>query len=155
MPNQVLSALRTLFFVTPLVAISLSTACSRQVPDEAESNTTAQTVDFVTDVKPILQENCLPCHNTGLLLGYLNLETKALAFKPGPNGAFIIPGNPGASTLYQLVLLKDGEKRAMPPLKHRLFDSEKETLRLWIEQGAPWPDGPEGKIPPLAGEVQP
>ena len=136
-----------------LIVLASFTACDR--PAQDESGVAVQTVDFVTDVKPILQENCLPCHNTGLLLGHLNLETKALAFKPGPNGAFIIPGNPGASPLYQLVLLKDGEKRAMPPVKHRLFDGEKETLRLWIEQGAPWPDGPEGKIPPLAGEVQP
>jgi hypothetical protein len=136
-----------------LVAVICLGACSPPASDEAGSADAS--VDFVTDIKPVLQENCLPCHNTGLLLGHLNLETKALAFKPGPAGPFIVPGDPDASALYQLVLLKDGEKRAMPPVKHRLFPEEKENIRLWIEQGASWPDGPEGHIQPLAGEIQP
>ena len=104
-------------------------------------------MDWATDVKPLIEMNCLPCHNTYTLLGHINLESRALAFKPGPDGPVIIPGNPSESIFYQLITLDEG-KRAMPPLppKHRLNKEEMETLRLWIEQGAEWPEGPEGHL---------
>lgn len=110
---------------------------------EAEAS---KKVSFATEIKPLLESRCLVCHNTGTLLGHLNLENKKLAFEPGPNGPFIVPGKPQASKLYTFTLISPDKLEAMPPTKHRLSDAEKNLLRDWIAQGAEWPEGPEGTL---------
>ncbi len=103
-------------------------------------------VDFTTQIKPLLESRCLVCHNTGTLLGHLNLEMRAYAFQPGPDGPFIVPGQPEKSKLYTFTLLSEGSSQAMPPTKHRLSAKEKTLLYDWIAQGAEWPRGPEGTL---------
>ncbi|MFV1995869.1 MAG: c-type cytochrome domain-containing protein [Verrucomicrobiales bacterium] len=134
------------------VALSISTAvtgCSPERTSEADGNPTDHPVSFTEDIKPLLQSRCVLCHNTGTLLGHLNLETRALAFAPGPAGPFIIPGSPEKSKLYTFTLKPRQEDQSMPPTKHRLSDEEKGLLRRWIAEGAPWPEGPGGHIEPI------
>ena len=54
-------------------------------------------VDFVRDVKPILEHNCVSCHRADNDKGGIRLDTKAEAFK---SEDLIIPGNPDDSSLY-------------------------------------------------------
>ena len=115
-----------------------------------DDTATESGISFTGDVKPLLEARCLVCHNTGTLLGHLNLETRELAFAPGPEGPFIVPGDPLASRLYTFTLKKEPDPQAMPPDRHRLTASEKKLLHDWITQGAAWPRGPEGRLHVLA-----
>lgn len=106
-------------------------------------------VDFLTEVKPLLEYYCLRCHNTGTLLGDLNLETRKLAFAPGRAGSFIIPGEPEASKFYQVLQLQEDNKEAMPPEKHRMSKEQRELIYRWIKQGAKWPSDSRGTLRPV------
>ena len=106
-------------------------------------------VNFLTDVKPLLEYYCLRCHNTGLLIGDLNLETRKLAFAPGEGGPFIVPKHPEASKLYQVLKLQEGNKEAMPPIKHRMTDEQRDVIYRWIKQGADWPKDSRGTLRPV------
>lgn len=109
----------------------------------------AAEVDFLTEVKPLLEYYCLRCHNTGTLLGDLNLETRKLALAPGGGGPFIIPGEPKASKFYQVLQLQEGNKEAMPPEKHRMSKEQREIIYRWIKQGAKWPHDSRGTLRPV------
>ena len=43
-------------------------------------------VDFLTQVKPLLESRCLECHQHQYVCAGLNLETKKLAMKGGRGG---------------------------------------------------------------------
>jgi hypothetical protein len=58
-------------------------------------------VDFVSDVKPILESRCLECHHSRYVFAGLNLETKKLAMKGGRSGPVIVPGAPQQEPLVQ------------------------------------------------------
>ena len=118
-------------------------------PEAQVEQETKKKVKFLTEVKPLLENYCLRCHNTGLLLGDLNLETRKLAFAPGEGGPFIIPKHPEASKLYQVLELKTGEREAMPPEKHRMTKDERDVIFRWIKQGADWPKDSRGTLMPV------
>ena len=109
----------------------------------------AQAVDFVKDVKPILENNCVRCHNpkgTDFEKGDtdVDLSTKAAAFEVKST---IVPGDPAKSKLYTTTVMADDAKKLMPPKNKvtgeisRLTAPECETLKAWILAGATWPDG--------------
>jgi mono/diheme cytochrome c family protein len=106
-------------------------------------------VDFVTEIKPIFEQQCLECHNNGLLLGKFNLESKAQAFTTTDGRAVITPGDPEASPLYVALTLPQDNDAAMPPLGHKLPDEKVELIRRWIEEGADWPEGADGVLKPI------
>lgn len=98
-------------------------------------------VDFVGDVKPILESRCLECHQHSYVFAGLNLETKALAMKGGRSGPVIVPGEPHRSLLYKVLLLGHDHAVAMPPTPERLEREQEQIIHDWIQQGAEWPDG--------------
>lgn len=111
------------------------------------------TVDFVTQVKPLLAGKCLPCHHSGVLSGNLSFETKRTAFGGSKRGAFIVAGEPENSLIYTLTGAMHGARDAtpaMPAVKGvSLNEEERELLRVWIKEGAIWPEGEEGYLKPL------
>lgn len=131
----------TSFFAAALLLI----ACK---PTDKPANAPAR-LDFVTQVRPLLENRCINCHHAGALMGHLNLETRAKAFSERPGGPVIIPGDPEASRFYQVLNLPVTDQQAMPPEGHRIPDAEKETLKTWIAQGADWPEGADGILKPL------
>src|SRR5436190_7833525 len=98
-------------------------------------------VDFQREVRPILSENCFQCHgpDKGTRMANLRLDTRDGAFSARPNGKAIVPRNTQASLLYQRVTHETDGLR-MPPVftKKTLSAQQKDVLRRWIEQGAPW-----------------
>ncbi len=106
-------------------------------------------VDFIKDVQPILEQNCVRCHNPNAT-DYkdggtdVNLETKEAAFEVAST---IAAGNPEKSKLYTTTVLADDHKKLMPPKNkvtgalERLAKADTEVLKKWIEAGANWPDG--------------
>jgi hypothetical protein len=98
-------------------------------------------VDFVGEVKPILEARCLECHHRRYVCAGLNLETKALAMKGGRSGPVIVQGAPHKSLLYKVLLLGHDNPIAMPPSPDPLSREEELAIHDWILQGAKWPAG--------------
>jgi len=121
-------------------------ACSAGVvPLSAKEN---PAVDFVKQVKPVLEDRCVECHNSETLLGDLNLETRAKAFRRRKGGPVIVPGEPEKSMLYLALKLPPKDPKAMPATSHRIHEDEVSILRQWILEGAKWPDGKDGALTP-------
>ena len=101
----------------------------------------SQTIDFQRQIRPILSDNCFHCHgpDKGTRMFDLRLDTKDGAFAVRKAGSVIVPGNAKASLLYQRVTAEQ-PARLMPPAHARkpLNDAQKDLLKRWIEQGAPW-----------------
>lgn len=106
----------------------------------------ARRIDFRKDVAPILQQSCVECHGSVLTLAGLRLDERKLALEGGDSGSPIKPGNSQESLLVQRLVDKD-LGIIMPP-SFPFFPGEKpglraeqiSTLKLWIDQGADWPE---------------
>jgi formylglycine-generating enzyme required for sulfatase activity/mono/diheme cytochrome c family protein len=99
-------------------------------------------VDFVKEVKPILEQSCVKCHGTEKPKGKLNLTTRADALKGGDNGVVLVPGKASESKLYTTTILAPDHDDVMPPQpkEKMLTKGQTDALKAWIEQGAKWPD---------------
>ena len=91
--------------------------------------------DFENEVSPILEQNCLSCHNGDDRKGNLVLSSKAEAFSFESG---IVPGNPSSSLLINVVSGPDPE---MPQKADSLSEEQVAVLRDWIATGAKWPEG--------------
>ncbi len=101
----------------------------------------AAPVDFVHDVRPILDKHCIECHGEKKQKSGLRLDVKAAAFKGGDGeGPSLVAGKAKESPLIRLVTSADPEQR-MPPKGDGLSPVEIATLTRWIDEGAAWPDG--------------
>ncbi len=100
----------------------------------------ADPLDFTKDIKPILEVQCLSCHGPEKPKGALRLDTRANAIKGGDDGTSLAPGKPQDSPLYTSTLLPGDNDKTMPPKGERMAKEQTEKLRLWIEQGAVWPE---------------
>lgn len=101
----------------------------------------ASAVDFVNDVRPILQQHCWSCHGPENQKSGLRLDIKSEAFKGGElYGPSIVAEKAGESPLVQFISDADADL-VMPPEGEGLSAEEIATLRRWIAEGAHWPDG--------------
>ena len=91
-------------------------------------------VDFLKDVKPILEQKCHSCHGEMVQQSGLRLDRRQQALRGGDYGPVIIPGNSAASKLIRRVVNGDGGLQ-MPPTGP-LSEEEIGILRAWIDQGA-------------------
>jgi hypothetical protein len=87
------------------------------------------------DVQSLLAEKCQICHSDKTRSGGLSLDSLDGARKGGKRGPAVVPGKPSESLLYQLI---SGAKPAMPFGGQPLTAEEIESVRQWIQQGAPW-----------------
>ena len=98
---------------------------------------------FALEVKPLLAAKCFACHGQvpDAVLGGLTLTSRAAMLRGGASARpVLVPGDAGASLLYEAVR-RSNPKLQMPPKEEdRLTDAQVEALRAWIEAGAPWPD---------------
>jgi hypothetical protein len=92
-------------------------------------------VRFDRDVLPILSESCFACHGPDerARKAKLRLDTR--------DGAahVLAPGKTGTSELIRRISADPDDGR-MPPSRsnRRLTAAQKDVLRRWVEQGAPW-----------------
>jgi hypothetical protein len=95
-------------------------------------------IDFSTQVKPIINKNCITCHGGVRAKGGFSLlfRDEALAKTKDSNYA-IVPGDADASEMIKRLNSKDPEER-MPYQHTPLPKEEIEILRKWIDQGAQW-----------------
>ena len=106
-------------------------------------------VDFEKDVKPILEFNCVRCHNpkgTEFEKGDTDLNLTSHETATDAKST-IVAGDAGKSKLYTTTVLPDDAKKLMPPRNkvtkdlERITKEETEVLKNWINEGAKWPDG--------------
>jgi mono/diheme cytochrome c family protein len=95
-------------------------------------------VDFTTQVKPILNKNCISCHGGVRQKGGFSLLFRDEALAKTKSGKYaIIPGDPGHSEMIRRITLDDPEDRM--PYKHDpLSKNDIDILRRWIKEGAKW-----------------
>jgi formylglycine-generating enzyme required for sulfatase activity/mono/diheme cytochrome c family protein len=100
-------------------------------------------MQFVRDIQPILEQNCVSCHRPEKLKGDLDMTTLAATIKGGENGTSLVAFDPDASPLYTHTTLKEDDDELMPPVKSGgpLKAEQQEKLKRWVQQGAPWPEG--------------
>ncbi|MDI1312691.1 SUMF1/EgtB/PvdO family nonheme iron enzyme [Prosthecobacter sp.] len=98
-------------------------------------------IKFEKHIQPILEENCVSCHNAEKAKGDWVITTKKEAFSTGENAPNIIPFDL-KSAIYHSTTLAADDDDLMPPKKSGgpLSKENINYLKLWIEQGAPWPD---------------
>ncbi len=108
-------------------------------------------VDFATDVYPLLESRCVDCHGPNKAKADLRLDVKSRAFEGGLSGKAIVPGDSGASLLIHRVAGLHGEDFMPPKEADRLSPEEVALLEAWIAGGAEWPDevGTKDKDPRL------
>ncbi|MFN0199802.1 MAG: c-type cytochrome domain-containing protein [Planctomycetaceae bacterium] len=106
---------------------------------EAAAVDLGRPVDFERDIYPILDKNCLACHNLAINESDLVLESVENILKGGASGAVVVPGNPDESLLFKVIAR--AEEPAMPPLPNKveakaLTPQELGLVKLWIAEGA-------------------
>lgn len=105
----------------------------------ALSATSAYSVDYASQIVPILRTKCYDCHSEakGKEKGDVALDTEAkMKAQIGP-GQHIVPGAPEKSTMLIICKLPDDDSDVMPPKgKNRLTKDELALLENWIKEGA-------------------
>ncbi len=97
-------------------------------------------VDFARDIQPILANRCYDCHGVEKPKGGLQLTSLKSALKGGKSGeSAIAPGHSEKSPLLARVTSSDSDEQ-MPPKGERLNSKQVELLKIWIDQGAKWPE---------------
>ncbi|EAQ78309.1 WD40 repeat domain-containing protein [Blastopirellula marina] len=95
-----------------------------------------RTVSYFRDVRPIFQANCQGCHQPAKQGGdYVMTDFEKLIAGGESGGAAIVAGKPDESYLIELITPDEG-KAEMPKGKKPLADADRQTLALWISQGA-------------------
>jgi len=121
-----------------LCALLLAAASTGPAPSAADPE---EKLQFNRDIRPILAEACFQCHgpDPGSRKGKLRFDREDGFFGQREGGPTVVRNQPEKSPLYLRIVTKDPED-LMPPTKSRkvLKPAQKETIRKWIAQGAPW-----------------
>ena len=107
-------------------------------------------VDFERDVAPVFRDHCVSCHGAAVAQHGLRLDQKAGALAGGQSGTVIKPGDSANSKLIQYV--SGSGKIVMPPVGPRLSAEQVNLLRVWVDQGANWPDSAAGAEKPAKAQ---
>lgn len=120
-----------------LVLLAAVSACGLLAGQPAAA---APTIDFTRDVRPILADNCYHCHgpDEDERQADLRLDVWEDAGEIRGAGSVVAVGEPDHSELMARVTSHEADVRMPPPDSHKALTPQQiETLRLWIEQGAP------------------
>ncbi len=99
-------------------------------------------VSFSREILPLLSDTCFACHgpDEGSRKAGLRLDTRDGALGKGKSGdTAITPGDVARSEVIRRIFSTD-EDEVMPPPKalRQLMPAQRDLLRRWVEQGAPW-----------------
>ena len=92
---------------------------------------------FEEHVRPLLAQNCFTCHTDSPQNG-LRLDSRESILKGGQSGPAILPGDPEASLLIQVVR-RTHPRLKMPP-GNPLSPDQVRHLETWVRTGAFWPE---------------
>ena len=100
---------------------------------------------FVRTVYPLLEKNCLACHQEDPQSG-LRLDSREAIILGGVHGPAVLPGNPRESLLTR-VLRFEHERIKMPP-SGKLSDDDIAVFEQWVQEGAMWGETGVEKLEP-------
>ncbi len=135
-------------------------ACDGQEPSEEPETVwpldeEGRLVQFGRDIAPILQDRCLECHGPEDAKNDFRVDDRDLMLE------YIEPEDAEYSTLYTDYLTIDDEDMLMPPKSHGgpLSAGDLALIRVWIEEGANWPEDfefstAEGKEEPAPASTE-
>jgi hypothetical protein len=98
----------------------------------------ASPLEYDRDVRPILSENCFPCHGQDgkKRMAGLRLDSFEGATADRNGHAALTPGKPGDSLLYQRITSDQPAKRMPPAYSNRTLTADRiAILKRWIEEG--------------------
>jgi hypothetical protein len=100
-----------------------------------------ETVDFQRDIQPLLSDRCFHCHGPDekVRKAGLRFDTEDGAFRERDGKRVIVRGKSAESEVIRRITSGDPAER-MPPLESNraLSPREIESIRRWIDEGAPW-----------------
>ena len=97
-------------------------------------------VDYRRDIRPLLQENCYNCHAGERVRSGYRLDTGAGAIRGGDRGAVVVPGEPEASVLLDILRGEHDSVPRMPYKNPALAPEEIDRIARWIAEGASVPE---------------
>ncbi|MFT5467234.1 MAG: mono/diheme cytochrome c family protein [Verrucomicrobiales bacterium] len=114
------------------------------LPAAAEESPSDGETLFALKIWPLLSGKCLACHGNEpeKIKGGLDLRTLDSTLAGGETFGreVLIPGKGEASFLYITVTRNEADFEMPPKLADQLSEDERESIRSWIDAGAPWPD---------------
>lgn len=105
----------------------------------------ADPIDFERDVLPIFEARCFECHSApkrddrgrmGRPKGNLRLDGAGFIRQAMREMKAIVPNQPDASLILEVVRLPGDDPDALPPKADRLTSSQIATIERWIREGA-------------------
>ena len=120
-------------FVGPLALLTLFAGANLS----AHADQKDQKIRYNRDIRPIFAENCLLCHgpDKNRRKAKLRLDERDIAVEKEA----IVPGKPEQSLLVRHVFATNADDIMPPPATRKtLTAEEKETLKAWIAEGAPY-----------------
>lgn len=106
-------------------------------------------VDFVKEIRPILEKSCQSCHGAEKQKSSYRLDSKSGALKGGETySPAIKPGDSAGSPLIHLVAGLVPDER-MPAKGDPLTPEQIGLLRAWIDQGAVWSEEGRMEVDPI------
>ena len=129
----------TAVFCTVFMTLRASASSELSTTQNADATTSSEHDVTFDQVLPILQANCIACHNQSIAESDLSLETPAAMVKGGSLGPAIDLQSPKESLL--LKLASHSEEPVMPPEDNdararRLTPDELTRIESWIAGGA-------------------
>ena len=97
-------------------------------------------VDYTKDLVPILEAQCVKCHNSNMLQAGLDVSTYEALMKGGNSGSPILPKRSADSLLYLYIT---GARQPQMPVDGSLPQKDLDLIARWIDEGAlPKPKSP-------------
>ncbi|MBT3364342.1 MAG: hypothetical protein HOE88_00090 [Flavobacteriales bacterium] len=123
--------MKTLFQSLALCSLIAMASCTHIPIDPLDSDCDPGTVDFTTEILPLIVSNCAMsgCHVSPDAADGLDLTSYAGIMEE------VKPGDPNDSELFE-VLTETGDDLMPPPPSAALTSSQIAVIRMWIDQGA-------------------
>jgi hypothetical protein len=129
-----------------IACAACSTPCAAQDPSAVVANRAAAVpgspLKYSRDIRPLLSNACFSCHGVdeASRKSGLRLDVADRAYAPADSGErAIVPGQVEDSELVRRILSNDPSEVMPPPDSRKTLSSEeRERLRQWIAQGAPY-----------------
>jgi mono/diheme cytochrome c family protein len=96
----------------------------------------AELASFRKTVKPLLEANCVKCHNSQLKRSGFDLSSREALLRGGDTGPVVTPGDAKSSVLYKRIAHL--EQPGMPFGGQKLPDAAIAQIADWINAGAPY-----------------
>lgn len=136
-------------FIPAVVSVTNAQTATAKAENEVDVKVTVEVVDrrtpldqdgrvvqFQRDVAPIFRENCLECHGPDQAKNDFRIDDRDQMFD------YIERDDAEASSLFSDYMTSEDDDMLMPPRSHGgpLNPAELALIRLWIDEGAVWPE---------------